>query len=73
MVRETISIQPLDTGKLDDLRKVLRRGSPTLVGPTGEQAVFAVFAPPHCKNFHCKPIKKRHLLILRGGSPMIKI
>jgi excisionase family DNA binding protein len=40
MVHEAISIQSQDTAKLDDLRKVLRRGSPTLVGPKGEQAAL---------------------------------
>jgi excisionase family DNA binding protein len=38
MVRDAISIRPEDAASLHELSQLLRRGSPTLVGPKGEHA-----------------------------------
>ncbi len=38
MVQDAITIQPEDAAELRDVSQLLRRGSPTLVGPEGEHA-----------------------------------
>ena len=40
MVQDAISIQPEDTAQLHGVSQLLRRGSPTLVGPAGEHATL---------------------------------
>jgi excisionase family DNA binding protein len=40
MVQDAITIQPKDAAELRDLSRLLRRGSPTLVGPAGEHATL---------------------------------
>jgi len=40
MVEDAISIQPRDADELQALSKLLRRGSPTLVGSKGEHATL---------------------------------
>jgi excisionase family DNA binding protein len=40
MVDDAISIQPQDAASLRSLSQILRRGSPTLVGPKGEHATL---------------------------------
>lgn len=40
MVENAITIQPQDAAELHDVSKILRRGSPTLVGATGEHATL---------------------------------
>jgi excisionase family DNA binding protein len=38
MVQDAITIRPRDASKLHDVNRILRRGSPTLMGSKGEQA-----------------------------------
>lgn len=40
MVDDAISIQPQDAASLHNVSQLLRRGSPTLVGPKGEHATL---------------------------------
>jgi len=40
MVQDAITIQPQDSAELHGVSQLLRRGSPTLVGPQGERATL---------------------------------
>src|SRR6266571_1962218 len=40
MVQDAIAIQPEDASELRSVSQLLRRGRPTLVGPSGEQATL---------------------------------
>lgn len=42
MVQDAITIQPQDAAELHGVSQILRRGSPTLVGPKGEHATLPV-------------------------------
>ncbi|MCE5307352.1 MAG: excisionase family DNA-binding protein [Acidobacteriales bacterium] len=42
MVRDAITIQPQDAAELHGVSKLLRRGSPTLVGAQGERAILPI-------------------------------
>lgn len=42
MVQDAITIQPQDSAEIHGVSRILRRGSPTLVGPQGERATLPI-------------------------------